>query len=168
MTFCLGLLDLRRRRWRSSSRSVRFCNDLKLEMSDEKTLITHAREETARFLGYEIHVLHADDRCDRHGHRCLNGRIGLRVPGRVVAEHCSAYKQHGKAIHLSERVNDSVHDIVTRYQAEYRGLVQYYRMAYNLHTMSELRQTMGLSLVKTLAKVANALPRDSTPVSGHN
>jgi group II intron reverse transcriptase/maturase len=127
-------------------------NDLKLEMSDEKTLITHAREETARFLGYEIHVLHADDRCDRHGHRCINGRIGLRVPHRVVAENCSAYKQHGKAIHLSERVNDSVHDIVTRYQAEYRGLVQYYRMAYNLHTMSELRQTMGLSLVKTLAR----------------
>jgi retron-type reverse transcriptase len=33
---------------------------LKLELSQAKTLITHARTETARFLGYEIQVLHND------------------------------------------------------------------------------------------------------------
>ncbi|MDF5717085.1 MAG: group II intron maturase-specific domain-containing protein [Rhizonema sp. NSF051] len=41
---------------------------------------------------------------------------------------------------------------VSQYQAEYRGLVQYYRMAYNLHTLSSLKRVMELSLVKTLAK----------------
>src|SRR5262249_49186940 len=33
----------------------------------------------------------------------------------------------------------------------YRGVVQYYRMAYNLHTMSKLRYVMEVSLVQTLA-----------------
>ena len=35
-------------------------DDLKLEMSQEKTLITHGRTEAARFLGYEITVQHND------------------------------------------------------------------------------------------------------------
>lgn len=41
---------------------------------------------------------------------------------------------------------------VSQYQAEYRGVVQYYRMAYNLHTLSKLKRVAELSLVKTLAK----------------
>jgi len=32
---------------------------LALQLSDEKTLITHAREERAHFLGYDVHTLHA-------------------------------------------------------------------------------------------------------------
>src|SRR5437660_2380465 len=35
-------------------------NTLKLELSKTKTLITHARTEAARFLGYEIGTLHDD------------------------------------------------------------------------------------------------------------
>jgi hypothetical protein len=31
--------------------------ELKLELSEEKTLITHARSEAARFLGYEVTTL---------------------------------------------------------------------------------------------------------------
>ena len=34
---------------------------LHLEMSASKTLITHARTQQARFLGYAISVIHADD-----------------------------------------------------------------------------------------------------------
>jgi Type II intron maturase len=41
--------------------------------------------------------------------------------------------------------------MVAQYQAEYRGLVQYYRLAYNLHTLSTLRHVMEVSLVRTLA-----------------
>ena len=36
------------------------CDDLKLELSAAKTLITHGRTTAARFLGYEIIVQHAD------------------------------------------------------------------------------------------------------------
>lgn len=37
-------------------------DDLKLELNEAKTLITHARTSAARFLGYEITVQHADDK----------------------------------------------------------------------------------------------------------
>ena len=42
---------------------------LKLELSEEKTLITHARTSAAKFLGYQIVVQHADDKLDRRGER---------------------------------------------------------------------------------------------------
>ena len=124
---------------------------LKLELSDEKTLITHARGEKARFLGYEIHILHADDKHDHRGQRCINGNVGLRVPTSVINARCARYMQKGKPIHLRQRINDDVYSIMTQYQAEYRGIVQYYRMAYNLHTLGKLRQVTEISLVKTLA-----------------
>ena len=47
---------------------------------------------------------------------------------------------------------DDVYAIVAQYQAEYRGVVQYYRLAYNLHQLSRLKYVMEVSLVKTLAK----------------
>ncbi|QYO62516.1 group II intron reverse transcriptase/maturase [Leptolyngbya sp. 7M] len=40
---------------------------------------------------------------------------------------------------------------MSQYQAEYRGVVQYYRMAYNLHTLGTLRRLTELPPVKTLA-----------------
>ena len=41
---------------------------LKLELSPAKTLITHGRTQAARFLGYEMVVMHADDKRDHRGH----------------------------------------------------------------------------------------------------
>jgi group II intron reverse transcriptase/maturase len=126
--------------------------ELKLELSEEKTLVTHARDEVARFLGYDLHVLHADNKHDHRGQRCINGSVGLRVPPNVIKAKCVKYMQGGKPIHLMQRVNDDPYSIVSQYQAEYRGIVQYYRMAYNLHTLGRLRQATEVSLVKTLAK----------------
>jgi len=127
------------------------CNNIKLELNAEKTLVTHARNERAKFLGYEIHALHADDKHDYRGRRCINGRIGLRVPMRVVQEKCARYIRHNKPESMSLRINDETYSIVAQYQAEYRGIVQYYKMAYNLCVLSELKYVMGLSLAKTLA-----------------
>lgn len=128
------------------------CNNLKLELNSEKTLITHARDQKAKFLGYEIHVLHENSKHDNRGQRCINGRIGLRIPDCVRKEKCALYMRHGKPIHLPQRTIDEAYSTVSQYQAEYRGIVQYYRMAYNLHTLSELKYAMEVSLVKTLAK----------------
>ena len=44
-------------------------DDLKLELSQDKTLITHARTGAARFLGYEITVQHNDRARLTHGQR---------------------------------------------------------------------------------------------------
>jgi group II intron reverse transcriptase/maturase len=127
-------------------------DELKLELSEEKTLVTHARNKTARFLGYEIHTLHADDKHDHRGQRCINGGIGLRVPARVIQTQCAKYMRRGKPIHCVERINDDAYSIVVQYQAEYRGVVQYYRLAYNLHRLNQLKWVAETSLVKTLAK----------------
>jgi group II intron reverse transcriptase/maturase len=126
--------------------------ELKLELNLEKTLITHARNERAAFLGYEIRALHADDKHDHRGQRSINGAIGLRVPKRVIHDHCTRYMRRGKTHHLMQRTNDSVYSIIAQYQTEYRGVVQYYRLAYNLHQLGRLKWVMQQSLVRILSK----------------
>ncbi len=127
-------------------------NNLKLELNADKTLITNARSQKAKFLGYEVHILHEDSKHDTRGQRCINGNIGLRVPATVRQEKCRRYMKNGKPRHMPERTIDDAYSIVAQYQAEYRGIVQYYRMAYNLHTLGELKHTIEVSLVKTLAR----------------
>jgi len=63
-------------------------DDLKLELSPDKTLITHARTRAARFLGYEITVQHDTQRISR-GRRAANAAIGLRVPKDVITAKCA-------------------------------------------------------------------------------
>lgn len=125
--------------------------ELRLDLSEEKTLITHARSDTASFLGYEIQTLQADDKHDHRGQRCINGALGLRIPARVMKTKCAQYMRRGKPSHRTQLINDTLYSIVTQYQAEYRGVVQYYRLAYNLHQLSKLKRIMEVSLVKTLA-----------------
>jgi group II intron reverse transcriptase/maturase len=134
-------------------------DDLKLELSLAKTLVTHARTQTAKFLGYEVHVNQVDTKRTQvqrngqtHVQRSINGRIGLRVPDRVNEEKSQVYTRQGKAIHRKELTTLSEYEIVSQYQAEYRGLVEYYRMAYNLSgALRKLGWQMETSLTKTLA-----------------
>ncbi len=127
---------------------------LKLELSENKTLITHGRTESARFLGYDLVVQHNDRRTRRSNglvSRSVTGVVGLKVPLEVVRAKCSLYTQHGKPIHLSERTNNDVYSIIAQYDSEYRGVVEYYRMAYNLHRLNRLKWVTETSLTKTLA-----------------
>ena len=124
---------------------------LKLDLSEAKTLITHGRTQAARFLGYEVTVLQADQKHDRRGRRSINGKIGLKVPAVVVRAKCAFYCRHGRATPRVERINESIYDLVVRYQSEYRGLVEFYRLAYNLHQFGRLKGVMQESLAKTLA-----------------
>lgn len=125
--------------------------ELKLELSERKTLITHARTEAARFLGYEIRTRHQNAKRDKDGRRCINGQIRLQVPIDVVKAKCRFYMRNGKPIHRSERIFDSDYSIVAQYQAEFRGIVEYYRLAENLYRFSILKWMMERSLVMTLA-----------------
>jgi group II intron reverse transcriptase/maturase len=127
-------------------------DQLKLELSQEKTLITHARTEAARFLGYEIVSQDADDKhCRKVKRRCINGAPGLKVPVDVIRTKCSKYMKRGKPVQRAERLSDSDFTIVAQYQAEYRGVVQYYLRAFNVHRLWKLHRVMKLSLAKTLA-----------------
>src|SRR5215471_9594792 len=77
----LGFAGPKREAEEVKSRIGAFLRDeLKLELSDSKTLITHATTGAARFLGYEIRAQHADNKLDRRGQRAVNGAIGLFVP----------------------------------------------------------------------------------------
>lgn len=125
---------------------------LKLELSDTKTLISHAQTHAARFLGYEIVVLNNNRKLDGRGHRSINGQIGLRVPQDVIQHKRTRYRRHGKVIHRPELRNDAAFSIVAQYQQEYRGVVEYYRLAYNLHRLNQLKWVMERSLVQTLAQ----------------
>ncbi len=125
---------------------------LKLTLSEPKTLITHARTEAARFLGYEIAVIHNDHRLDATRRRATNGTIGLKVPVAVATAKCQRYTKNNKPIHLLGRTHNTVYSIVAQYQQEYRGIVEYYRLAYNLSTqLGKLKFVMEQSLTKTLA-----------------
>jgi group II intron reverse transcriptase/maturase len=125
-------------------------DELKLELSAEKTLITHARTEKARFLGYDIVAQHADDRLTR-SRRSVNGVIGLRVPEEAITRRCSLYMRCGEPASRPEMLQDQDFTIISKYQAEYRGVVQYYLLASNVYRLGRLRWVMETSLLKTLA-----------------
>ncbi len=125
--------------------------ELRLELSQAKTLITHANTVPARFLGYDVQVQICDTWRDSRGSRNANGEIALKVPPSVLQTLCARYMRNGKSIHRSERINNSDYDVVFQYQTEYRGYVQYYTLAQNLYSLNKLRWVMASSLLKTLA-----------------
>jgi hypothetical protein len=126
-------------------------NELNLNLSQEKTLITHARDEKARFLGYDIHVLHSDSKHDKRGQRIINGAIGLRVPDDKMKAKMNEYMAKGEPVQKAERTINSDYDIISQYQSEFRGFTQYYLLAYNAHQLHIVKRVMELSLAKTLA-----------------
>jgi hypothetical protein len=117
--------------------------ELALELSPAKTLITHGRTQAARFLGYELVVLHADHKRDQRGHRSINAAIGLTVPVDVIHARCVPYLHHGTPIRRTERTVDADYSIVAQFQAEYRGVAQYYRLAFNRHRLGYLKYVHG-------------------------
>jgi hypothetical protein len=85
----------------------------------------------------------------------VNVNVAVRpmrhVPADVVKQKCAAYLIDGKPVHRPERLHDSVFSLVAQYQAEYRGAIEYYRLAFNLHRFNRLKWVMETSLTKTLA-----------------
>jgi group II intron reverse transcriptase/maturase len=120
-------------------------DNLKLELSAEKTKITNAGDEKARFLGYDI-----------SGYRGPIGKKGyggimLRVPAETVQDRAKLYLKNGYPVHRVELTTDSDFTIVERYGSEYRGIVQYYAYAQNRFWFHFLHWAMRYSLLKTLA-----------------
>jgi group II intron reverse transcriptase/maturase len=123
---------------------------LALELNQSKTLITHARTRAARFLGYQITVQHCDTKLT-NGCRSANGGIALRVPLDVIRAKCAPYRRRGKPWHRPQLQNLHDYDIVRIYGAEYRGIVNYYRLAQDVYRLHPLRWNAETSMLKTLA-----------------
>jgi group II intron reverse transcriptase/maturase len=124
--------------------------ELRLELSQSKTLITHAASQAARFLGYEIRAQHSDTKITRN-RRAVNGAIGLFVPRTVIRQRCALYMSKGKPAQRGALLHDDDFTIVAKYQAEYAGLVQYYLLAQDVFRLGRLHWVMETSLLKTLA-----------------
>jgi group II intron reverse transcriptase/maturase len=133
-------------------------DDLHLELSPDKTLLTHARSQRARFLGYEISVARTDRRTvrhsgrDRRNRRSLNGTVVLHVPAAVVKAKSAPYLTRGQPACRNRMVNEADYNIVGRFGAEYRGIVQYYLLAGDVFRLHRLRWVMETSMLKTLAR----------------
>jgi group II intron reverse transcriptase/maturase len=125
-------------------------DDLKLELSRGKTLVTHARTGAARFLGYEITVQHSRVR------RKVNGVIGLRVPRDVIKAKSAPYLKLGKPERRTELINRDDPVIIGTYGSEYRGLVQYYLLAGDVSRLNRFRWNAETSMLKTLAAKHNS------------
>ena len=126
-------------------------DQLKLELSAEKTLITHATSQTARFLGYEIYSAHADSQRDQRGRRSVNGHIMLSVPWDGMTAVSSRYERRGKPDARPDRLDDTDFSIVGRSGAELRGYVNYYALAHNASKLARAKWAMETSMLKTLA-----------------
>lgn len=149
--FLLGFIGTKGEAQEIKDKLKAFLRDtLRLELSEEKTLITHATTERAHFLGYEIYAQHADDKITG-GTRAINGMIGLKMPIAFVDRVIDAYTSNGKPVHRAERLNDEDYSIVSQYQSELRGYYQYYQLATNVSSLHKVRWVLETSLMKTLA-----------------
>jgi hypothetical protein len=124
--------------------------ELKLELSASKTLITHARTGAARFLGYEITVQHNDTKATRR-RRSVNGQVTLRVPLDAIKAKSAPFLRGGKPAKQKALTNGDDYTIVATYGAIYRGIVQYYLLAGDVYRLHRLRWVMETSMLKTLA-----------------
>jgi len=128
---------------------------LKLTLSPEKTLITHATDGMAKFLGYEVTVTRSSCLVSENGRRATNGVITLRMPRKVVQKYLERHSAKGVIVHRVELLPEADYTIIQRYQSVLRGLYNYYCMAINVGTrkrMSYVRWILETSLTKTLAR----------------
>ena len=147
----LGFAGPKREAEEIKSKITEFLHDeLKLELSQSKTLITHATSQAAHFLGYEIRAQHSDSKISRN-RRAVNGAIGLFVPKTVIRQKCALYMSKGKPAQRGALLRDNDFTIVAKYGSEYAGFVQYYLLAQDVFRLSRLQWVMETSMLKTLA-----------------
>jgi group II intron reverse transcriptase/maturase len=133
---------------------------LKMELSEEKTLITHSNEY-ARFLGYDIRVRRNDKvKRTKNGRlvRTLNNKVERNIPltdkiEKFLFSHNIVWQKDGKLIpcHRTELLHLSDMEIITAYNAELRGICNYYNLASNFSSLHYFSYLMEYSCLKTLA-----------------
>ena len=136
---------------------------LKLELSDEKTLITNSHD-AAKFLGFDVTVRSTDKtRKDFRGIpiRSLDHKVVLLLPYEVMRKKLLDYNamriiiKNGKEAWESTsrpylRSNDDL-EILNRYNSEIRGIYNYYCIANNVNILNSFYYYMKESMYKTLS-----------------
>ena len=135
---------------------------LKMELSAEKTLITHSNTY-ARFLGYDVRVRR--NGTVKHGatnhvkKRTLNNMTELAIPLEdkimrfLFDKQIIEQRPNGDIIpiHRKALLRCTELEIVSAYNAELRGICNYYLMASNFNKLNYFAYLMEYSCLKTLA-----------------
>jgi group II intron reverse transcriptase/maturase len=130
---------------------------LHLTMSEEKTLITHARTQQARFLNYAISIYHADDKVAKRVTsgvrvRSVNGGVRLGIPIGLIHQKAARYQKDGTIMSEKPLIEWSDASIIDTFQQRFRGLAEYYKFAVDRGDLCLVKHVMEVSLVKTLAQ----------------
>jgi group II intron reverse transcriptase/maturase len=137
---------------------------LKLTLSEEKTKITHTSDR-ARFLGYDITVSRSQvTRKKKNGmrQRCHSYVVELLVPrekwvGKLLEYKAikitlnNSGKERFKALHRGKLINCSDIAILSTYNAEIRGLYNFYSIAIDAWKIGMFANVMKYSMMKTFA-----------------
>lgn len=138
-------------------------SELKLELSDDKTLITHS-QKAAKFLGYEVLVNRSNlAKRDNMGRlsRVYNKKVLLRISMETIKKKLLDFgvleiKTHnGKEQwkpreHRKSICNDDL-EILQKYNYTIRGFHNYYAIANNSSLLNSYKYIMKYSMYKTFA-----------------
>ena len=134
---------------------------LKMELSDEKTLITHSNQY-ARFLGYDVRV-RRDQTLKPNGRgslsRTLNNKVELNIPfadkimpflfDKAIIRQMLDGKVEPAARKYLYRCTDL--EIIDAFNSELRGICNYYGIASNFTRLDYFAYLMEYSCLKPLA-----------------
>lgn len=138
-------------------------NKLRLELSDEKTLITSGKDK-AKFLSYEITICQdtRTTKTSRGQSRVYFGRVKLYVPKEKWINKLKQYnmlkiinvkgqKEKWKPLERGELAYLKPNEIVMKYNEQIRGLYNYYKIANNVSVLNKYYYIAEYSMYKTLA-----------------
>ena len=137
---------------------------MKLEFSDEKTLITHS-QKAAKFLGYAVLANRSNlAKRDNTGRlsRVYNKKVLLRISMETIKKKLLDFgvlevKTHNGKEHWKPRehrkiiCNDNL-EILQKYNYTIRGFHNYYAIANNSSLLNSYKYIMEYSMYKTFAR----------------
>jgi hypothetical protein len=137
---------------------------LKLTLSEEKTKVTHSGK-MVRYLGYDFTISRSNDtkrNSDGVLKRAWYGAVQLYLPHdkwfgklqeykavKIVKDETG--KEKWKPLHRGALMNRPDIEIISKFNAEIRGIYNYYRLAGNVSVLDDFYFIMEGSMLKTFA-----------------
>ncbi len=136
-------------------------DSLKMELSEEKTLITHSNTY-ARFLGYDMRIRRSNivkpngrgtTQRTMSNHMELAVPLGDKIQPFLFKHGVVKQKENGELepVHRNDLLRLTDLEIVSAYDAELRGICNFYYLAGNFYKLHYMSYLMEYSCLKTLA-----------------